>query len=211
MARGLSGRCTHGGATRRKLARPYSGCWRACLSCHAAREEEGPPMGDRRAVSTPRYSSAHKTSTGRRGGATVAITSAGAWKPFGRPRATGANTPNAPPWLEQYQDPTGLTHLRARQYDSAAGRFFSMDWQPPPASLEPTPTPPPIRSDTSTSRLFSCDEVLVQRATQRFSSLSSSRGIHAQPIRSSRACAHPQRQECLVTWRETVGRIIGLS
>ncbi len=61
--------------------------------------------------------------------ATGTVTSAGAWEPYGRPRATGPNNPNAPPlgWLGQYQDPTGLTHLRARQYDPAAGMFFSPD------------------------------------------------------------------------------------
>lgn len=61
--------------------------------------------------------------------ATGTVTSAGAWEPYGRPRATGPNNPNAPPlgWLGQYQDPTGLTHLRARQYDPVAGMFFSPD------------------------------------------------------------------------------------
>jgi RHS repeat-associated protein len=61
--------------------------------------------------------------------ATGTVTSAGAWEPYGRPRAAGPNNPNAPPlgWLGQYQDPTGLTHLRARQYDPVAGMFFSPD------------------------------------------------------------------------------------
>lgn len=58
-----------------------------------------------------------------------AVTSAGAWEPYGRPRATGPNNPNAPPlgWMAQYQDPTGLTHLRARQYDPITGIFRSTD------------------------------------------------------------------------------------
>lgn len=47
---------------------------------------------------------------------TGTVTSAGAWELYGRPRAAGPNNPNAPPlgWLGRYQDPTGLTHLRAR-------------------------------------------------------------------------------------------------
>ncbi|MCA4135320.1 DUF6531 domain-containing protein [Arthrobacter sp. M4] len=61
--------------------------------------------------------------------ATGTITAAGAWEPYGRPRATGPNNPNAPPlgWLGQYQDPTGLTHLRARQYDPTGGSFLAPD------------------------------------------------------------------------------------
>ena len=54
---------------------------------------------------------------------------AGTFEPYGRPRATGPNNPNAPPlgWLGQYQDPTGLTHLGACQYDPTAGMFLSTD------------------------------------------------------------------------------------
>nr|WP_281250881.1 RHS repeat-associated core domain-containing protein [Sinomonas mesophila] len=82
--------------------------------------------------------------------ATGALTSAGAFEPYGRPRATGPNNPNAPPlgWLGQYQDPTGLTHLRARQYDPSAGMFLSTD-----------PAATPLRYLDITG-LFSWDEFL---------------------------------------------------
>lgn len=61
--------------------------------------------------------------------ATGTVTSVGAWEPYGRPRVTGPNNPNAPPlgWLGQYRDPTGLTHLRARQYNPNAGIFLTTD------------------------------------------------------------------------------------
>lgn len=92
-----------------------------------------------------------------------AITSAGAWEPYGRPRATGPNNPNAPPlgWLGQYQDPTGLTHLRARQYDPTAGIFLTPD---PAASTSISGTytygsANPLRYIDITG-LFSWDEAL---------------------------------------------------
>lgn len=95
--------------------------------------------------------------------ATGTVTSAGAWEPYGRPRATGPNTPNAPPlgWLGQYQDPTGLTHLRARQYDVTAGMFLSTD---PAASTSISGTytyasANPLRYIDITG-LFSWDEAL---------------------------------------------------
>ncbi|MBT2539041.1 DUF6531 domain-containing protein [Arthrobacter sp. ISL-69] len=94
---------------------------------------------------------------------TGTVTSAGAWEPYGRPRATGPNNPNAPPlgWLGQYQDPTGLTHLRARQYDPVAGMFFSPD---PAASTSISGTytygsANPLRYIDITG-LFSWDEAL---------------------------------------------------
>ncbi|WP_139346721.1 RHS repeat domain-containing protein, partial [Sinomonas mesophila] len=96
--------------------------------------------------------------------ATGALTSAGAFEPYGRPRATGPNNPNAPPlgWLGQYQDPTGLTHLRARQYDPTAGMFLSTD---PAASTSISGaytygTANPLRYLDITG-LFSWDEFLV--------------------------------------------------
>ncbi|WP_077487895.1 polymorphic toxin-type HINT domain-containing protein [Sinomonas mesophila] len=96
--------------------------------------------------------------------ATGAVTSAGAFEPYGRPRATGPNNPNAPPlgWLGQYQDPTGLTHLRARQYDPTAGMFLSTD---PAASTSISSaytygTANPLRYLDITG-LFSWDEFLV--------------------------------------------------
>lgn len=95
--------------------------------------------------------------------ATGTVTSAGAWEPYGRPRATGPNNPNAPPlgWLGQYQDPTGLTHLRARQYDPVAGSFLSPD---PAASTSISGSytygsANPLRYIDITG-LFSWDEVL---------------------------------------------------
>ncbi|WP_460985742.1 RHS repeat domain-containing protein, partial [Sinomonas halotolerans] len=95
--------------------------------------------------------------------ATGAVTSAGAFEPYGRPRATGPNNPNAPPlgWLGQYQDPTGLTHLRARQYDPGAGMFLSTD---PAASTSLSgaytyASANPLRYLDITG-LFSWDEVL---------------------------------------------------
>ncbi|MDV8147433.1 polymorphic toxin-type HINT domain-containing protein [Arthrobacter sp. B10-11] len=95
--------------------------------------------------------------------ATGAVTSAGAWEPYGRPRATGPNNPNAPPlgWLGQYQDPTGLAHLRARQYDPVAGMFLTPD---PAASTSISGTytygsANPLRYIDITG-LFSWDEAL---------------------------------------------------
>ncbi|BCW69141.1 hypothetical protein NicSoilB8_01850 [Arthrobacter sp. NicSoilB8] len=95
--------------------------------------------------------------------ATGTVTSAGAWEPYGRPRATGPNNPNAPPlgWLGQYQDPTGLTHLRARQYDPAVGMFLAPD---PAASTSTSGTytyaaANPLRY-IDTTGLFSWDDVL---------------------------------------------------
>lgn len=92
------------------------------------------------------------------------VTSAGAWEPYGRPRAAGPNNPNAPPlgWLGQYQDPTGLTHLRARQYDPTAGMFLAPD---PAASTSISGTytyasANPLKYIDITG-LFSWDEALI--------------------------------------------------
>jgi RHS repeat-associated protein len=52
------------------------------------------------------------------------------WEPYGLPRP-GSQTAGAPVnplgWAGQYQDPDGSVHLRARQYDTATGRFTATD------------------------------------------------------------------------------------
>ena len=54
-----------------------------------------------------------------------------AYEPFGGTRTTTQNDPAAPANLlrfaGEYADPTGLYHLRARQYDTANGRFTATD------------------------------------------------------------------------------------
>ncbi len=71
-------------------------------------------------------------------GNTIAATSssgAPAWRfsyePFGKNRSAqhlDAGTPDVPArYNGQYIDPTGLVHLRARQYDPTTGRFLSRD------------------------------------------------------------------------------------
>jgi RHS repeat-associated protein len=54
-----------------------------------------------------------------------------AYEPFGATRTETQNDPNAAAnpvrFASEYLDPTGLYHLRARQYDSNTGRFTSTD------------------------------------------------------------------------------------
>jgi RHS repeat-associated protein len=54
-----------------------------------------------------------------------------AYDPFGEAHTTTQNDPSAPAnfvrFAGEYLDPTALYHLRARQYDSAGGRFLSLD------------------------------------------------------------------------------------
>jgi RHS repeat-associated protein len=54
-----------------------------------------------------------------------------AYEPFGTSRSETQNDPAAPTNLMkftgEYSDPTGLYYLRARQYDSANGRFLQVD------------------------------------------------------------------------------------
>jgi RHS repeat-associated protein len=47
--------------------------------------------------------------------------------PYGTPRGTPVTWPNQQGFLGGYQDPTGLTHLGAREYDPTIGRFISVD------------------------------------------------------------------------------------
>ncbi|WP_347670156.1 RHS repeat-associated core domain-containing protein [Micromonospora sp. B11E3] len=47
--------------------------------------------------------------------------------PYGSPRGTQVSWPNKQGFLGGYQDPTGLTHLGAREYDPKTGRFISVD------------------------------------------------------------------------------------
>jgi RHS repeat-associated protein len=47
--------------------------------------------------------------------------------PYGTPRGTAPNWPNKLGFVGGYQDPTGLTHLGAREYDPTNGRFTSAD------------------------------------------------------------------------------------
>ena len=52
------------------------------------------------------------------------------YSPFGAPRRAGADTgapANPPGFTGAYEDPTGLLHLRARQYDPGIGRFLVTD------------------------------------------------------------------------------------
>lgn len=54
-----------------------------------------------------------------------------AWEPYGVNRSTVQHTPGAAAnpigWAGEYADPTGLVHLRARQYDPTTGRFTTPD------------------------------------------------------------------------------------
>ncbi|MDG4808711.1 polymorphic toxin-type HINT domain-containing protein [Micromonospora sp. WMMD1120] len=47
--------------------------------------------------------------------------------PYGAPRGAAVSWPNKQGFLGGYQDPTGLTHLGAREYDPTIGRFISVD------------------------------------------------------------------------------------
>ncbi|KAB1105088.1 RHS repeat protein [Micromonospora aurantiaca] len=47
--------------------------------------------------------------------------------PYGTPRGAAVTWPNQQGFLGGYQDPTGLTHLGAREYDPTIGRFISVD------------------------------------------------------------------------------------
>ncbi|MEV6798806.1 RHS repeat-associated core domain-containing protein [Micromonospora rifamycinica] len=47
--------------------------------------------------------------------------------PYGSSRGNAVTWPNKQGFLGGYQDPTGLTHLGAREYDPHAGRFISVD------------------------------------------------------------------------------------
>ncbi|MFG1892294.1 polymorphic toxin-type HINT domain-containing protein [Micromonospora sp. NPDC049051] len=47
--------------------------------------------------------------------------------PYGTPRGASVTWPNKQGFLGGYQDPTGLTHLGAREYDPTIGRFISVD------------------------------------------------------------------------------------
>ncbi|MEU5788768.1 HNH/endonuclease VII fold putative polymorphic toxin [Micromonospora purpureochromogenes] len=47
--------------------------------------------------------------------------------PFGVPRGESVSWVNKQGFLGGYQDPTGLTHLGAREYDPKIGRFISVD------------------------------------------------------------------------------------
>ena len=62
------------------------------------------------------------------GGAAQTATS---YQPFGAVLTASQTDPSAPPspmgFTGQYVDPTGLYHLRARQYDPATGRFLTTD------------------------------------------------------------------------------------
>jgi RHS repeat-associated protein len=50
------------------------------------------------------------------------------YEPFGQTRTQTGSTPdNFVKFTGEYLDPTGLYHLRARQYDAGAGRFLSAD------------------------------------------------------------------------------------
>ncbi|XVU28294.1 DUF6531 domain-containing protein [Actinoplanes sp. CA-054009] len=53
------------------------------------------------------------------------------WEPYGGLRSTTQNSPTAPTnpmqWAGEYADTTGLTHLRARQYDPTTGQFTQTD------------------------------------------------------------------------------------
>ncbi|MGW1062141.1 RHS repeat-associated core domain-containing protein [Micromonospora rubida] len=47
--------------------------------------------------------------------------------PYGTPRGSQVSWPNKQGFLGGYKDPTGLTHLGAREYDPTIGRFISVD------------------------------------------------------------------------------------
>ncbi|HYZ77321.1 MAG TPA: NlpC/P60 family protein [Gaiellaceae bacterium] len=57
------------------------------------------------------------------------------YEPFGSIRTETKNSTSAPAnfmkFTGEYQDPTGLYHLRARQYDPTTGRFLGLDPAPP--------------------------------------------------------------------------------
>ena len=57
------------------------------------------------------------------------------YEPFGAIRtetkAPGSQPTNLMKFTGEYLDPTGLYHLRARQYDPASGRFLGVDPEPP--------------------------------------------------------------------------------
>ena len=57
------------------------------------------------------------------------------YEPYGTVRTRTGTLANFVKFTGQYQDPTGLYHLRARQYDPATGRFLSLD---PKASSAPS-------------------------------------------------------------------------
>ncbi|MFI2661850.1 RHS repeat-associated core domain-containing protein [Micromonospora carbonacea] len=48
-------------------------------------------------------------------------------EPYGQPRGSTPSWPNARGFVGGDQDPTGLTHLGAREYDPTLGRFISVD------------------------------------------------------------------------------------
>ena len=50
------------------------------------------------------------------------------YEPYGTTRTqTGSSPPNLVKFTGEYEDPTGLYHLRARQYDPGLGRFLQQD------------------------------------------------------------------------------------
>ncbi len=49
------------------------------------------------------------------------------YEPYGTIRTSSGTLTNFVKFTGQYQDPTGLYHLRARQYDPASGRFTATD------------------------------------------------------------------------------------
>jgi RHS repeat-associated protein len=61
-----------------------------------------------------------------------------AYEPYGVTRTETKNNTKAPAnfmkFTAEYLDPTGLYHLRARQYDAANGRFLTLDPLPRPRS-----------------------------------------------------------------------------
>ena len=59
---------------------------------------------------------------------TGAVQRTWSYEPFGPIRTQSGTTPaNFMQFAGEYLDPTGLYHLRARQYDPASGRFLSRD------------------------------------------------------------------------------------
>ena len=53
------------------------------------------------------------------------------YEPYGAVRSQTGSLANFVKFTGQYHDPTGLYHLRARQYDAAVGRFLGIDPVPP--------------------------------------------------------------------------------